>query len=80
MNQIHFLFGPDSGLWTMFMFLHFGLGVFFLGIGIWLYTNISLNKPFGLLTAILIIIVLGWVGLYFCARTYGERGNLKQEN
>jgi hypothetical protein len=39
------LFGPKSQIWTLFMFIHFVLGIYFLVFGGLLYTNISLNEP-----------------------------------
>lgn len=73
-NQIHFLFGPDSGLWTMFMFLHFGLAVCFIGFSIWLYTNISLQKPYGFILALLGLIAVVWISLYVWARQNRKKG------
>lgn len=73
-KQLHFLLGPDSGLWTMFMFLHFGLAVCFIGLSIWLYTSVSLEKPYGLILAFLGLIAVVWVSLYFWARQNRKKG------
>lgn len=73
-KQLHFLFGPDSDLWTMFMFLHFGLAICFIGLSIWLYTHISLQKPYEMVVVFLGFIAFTWIGLYFWARNNRKKG------
>ncbi len=73
-NEIHFLFGPDSGLWTMFMFLHFGIALGLISCGIWLYTNLSLEKSAILPTSLIAFFVVAWIGLYFWARSNRAKG------
>jgi hypothetical protein len=58
-STIYGLFGPNPTLWTFFMFLHFGVGTFFVIFGIWAYSSAALKKPYGwLLGAMGLMVVL----------------------
>lgn len=65
---LHCTFGPDPSLWTLFMFIHFFLGISFLGLLVWLYTNTALEKSNFIVYSLLSLIVLAWTGLYLFAR------------
>lgn len=65
---LHCTFGPDPNLWTMFMFVHFFLGLSFIGLLVWFYTNITLDQSNTLVYILMFIIALFWVGLYVFAR------------
>lgn len=65
---LHSTFGPDPALWTMFMFVHFFLGLSFVGLLVWLYTNISLDHSNAFVYVLMSIIALSWIGLYVFAR------------
>tara|TARA_R110001632_G_scaffold217616_1_gene346356 strand:- start:1394 stop:1891 length:498 start_codon:yes stop_codon:yes gene_type:complete len=69
------LFGPNPTVWTMFMFFHFILAVLFIAAGIWLYTNITLQKPFVFPLVTISFIVLFWFVLYTAGRLGKKRGN-----
>ncbi|MEA1785805.1 GTP-binding protein [Arenibacter sp. GZD96] len=71
---IHGLFGPNPTLWTFFMFVHFGVATLFIALGVWLYSNLALQKPYGLqLTAMVMLIVI-WFALYFFGRVGRHKG------
>ena len=59
------LFGPKLQVWTMFMFLHFVIGVSFLCFLVMLYTRISLEEPLVLPIIMLIFLPILWLVLYF---------------
>lgn len=65
---LHCTFGPDPNLWTLFMFIHFFLGLSFIGLLVWLYTNITLDHSNILVYILGALIVLSWIGLYMFAR------------
>lgn len=68
LSILHCTFGPDPNLWTMFMFVHFFLGLAFMALLVWLYTNMTLDHSNTLVYILMFIIVLSWIGLYFFAR------------
>lgn len=72
--RIHGLFGPSPTLWTFFMFLHFGVATLFAIIGIWAYSNWSLDKPYGLQIGMLVILLIMWFSLYAFGRTGRKKG------
>jgi len=61
-------FGPNPTVWTLFMFLHFVIAMLFIAIGIWLYTNYTLAKPFNLQIAGMFFLAVCWIGLYLGGR------------
>lgn len=65
---LHCTFGPDPNLWTMFMFVHFFLGLFFIGLLVWFYTNITLDNSNTIVYILMCLIALAWIGLYVFAR------------
>ncbi|SDG63745.1 hypothetical protein [Psychroflexus sediminis] len=65
---LHGTFGPDPGLWTMFMFVHFFLGLSFIGLLVWLYTNMTLGHSSTLVYILMSIIAISWIALYMFAR------------
>lgn len=77
--RLYGLFGPNPTLWTFFMFLHFGVGVLFIGLGIWAYVNSNLGKPFMLQTVFMVLLVLIWVALYIFGRLGKRKGRPQME-
>lgn len=65
---LHCTFGPDPNLWTMFMFVHFFLGLSFTGLLVWFYTNITLDDSNSIVYILMSLIALAWIGLYIFAR------------
>jgi hypothetical protein len=73
-SSIHGLFGPNPNLWTLFMFLHFGIATVFIIFGIWGYSNWSLQEPYNLHVAVCIFMVILWFGLYAFGRIGKSQG------
>lgn len=67
-------FGPDPNLWTMFMFFHFFLGVIFIALLMWFYTNYSLGNSNAIVYSLMATISLLWIGLYIFARQNRIKG------
>nr|WP_315251009.1 hypothetical protein [uncultured Flavobacterium sp.] len=80
-NQTHIrgLFGPDPGLWTFFMFLHFmiaGTFIIFCGIA---YSDCILKKSTTGDFAVMSMMVFAWFLLYVIAKQIRSNGE-KQMN
>lgn len=73
-SQIKGLFGPKSEVWTLFMFVHFLVGVSFLAFCMLLYTRISLKESVFLPTVMLIVLPLIWILFYFLGKLGKEKG------
>lgn len=67
-------FGPDPNLWTMFMFFHFFLGIVFIALLMWFYTNYSLGNSNAVVYSLMATISLLWIGLYIFARQNRLKG------
>jgi hypothetical protein len=65
---LHGLFGPSPTVWTFFMFLHFMVACFFIGFGIWAYSNATLDKTYAIQVAVMFFMVILWFLLYFAGR------------
>ncbi|WP_299056632.1 GTP-binding protein [uncultured Polaribacter sp.] len=68
------LFGPKPQVWTFFMFLHFILGALFVGFGVLLYANISLEKPVFLPVVMLLVVPFLWILLYVLGKIGKDTG------
>nr|WP_315157991.1 hypothetical protein [uncultured Flavobacterium sp.] len=80
-NQTHIrgLFGPDPGLWTFFMFLHFmiaGTFIIFCGIA---YSDYILKKSTTGDFVVMSLMVFSWFLLYVAAKQIRSNGE-KQMN
>jgi hypothetical protein len=73
-TTIYGVFGPNPTLWTFFMFLHFGVGTFFVIFGILAYSSASLGKPYGWLLGIMGLLILLWFVLYAFGRAGKKKG------
>ena len=73
-SHIRGLFGPDSTLWTLFMFLHFVVAGIFTIFGMIAYSNYTLNAPMMMNLVVMFIMVLVWFLLYVIARQIREKG------
>ncbi len=62
------LFGPKPQVWTLFMFIHFIIGVSFLGFGVMLYSKMSLNESMVFPLVMMISLPLIWTLLYFLGK------------
>jgi hypothetical protein len=62
------LFGPKPQVWTLFMFIHFIIGVSFLVFCVLLYSRLSLNGSVFFPILMMIVLPLLWVLLYFLGK------------
>jgi hypothetical protein len=56
------------------MFLHFGVATIFIALGIWTYSSMALDKPYGIQVGLMIFMVLLWFGLYAFGRAGRSKG------
>ncbi|WP_222981572.1 GTP-binding protein [Flagellimonas meishanensis] len=78
-SKIHGVFGPNPTLWTFFMFLHFGVGTFFVILGIFAYSNYSLGHDITLLLVGMFFLVIVWFVLYAFGRMGKSKGKPQME-
>ena len=64
-SKLKGLFGPKPQVWTLFMFIHFGVATAFVIFGIIAYSNWSLHKDMFFPIVMLIVLPIIWVTLYF---------------
>ncbi len=68
------LFGPDPGLWTFFMFLHFVVAGIFIMFLTFAYSNWALKQSFILDLFVMGLMAIVWAALYFFARSNRKKG------
>ena len=68
------LFGPTPQVWTLFMFVHFVVGISFFGFCVLLYTKLSLKESVVLPVIMIIILPLLWLLLYFLGKVGKDTG------
>ena len=73
-SSLHGFFGPNPTVWTMFMFLHVAVGIFFMVNATWLYSNYNLGNPILFPIIIAAILILLWVLLYVAGRVGKKKG------
>jgi hypothetical protein len=73
-TKVKGLYGPEPGLWTMFMFLHFVVAGIFIIFGVFAYSNLSLGQPSGIHITIMMLMIVAWFSLYFTARSNRKKG------
>lgn len=78
-STLYGLFGPNPTLWTFFMFLHFGVGTFFVIFGIWAYSSAALDKPYGWQLGIMGLLVVLWFVLYGFGRAGKKKGKSQMQ-
>lgn len=74
------LFGPKPQVWTLFMFIHFVVGITFLVFGIMLYVRLSLDESIVLPLMMTIFLPLFWVLLYFLGRIGKSTGHHQMDD
>ncbi|ARV15384.1 hypothetical protein [Polaribacter sp. SA4-12] len=62
------LFGPKPQVWTLFMFIHFVIGISFFGFAIMLFSKLSLKESILLPLIMMVFLPLFWVLLYFLGK------------
>ena len=68
------LFGPKPQVWTFFIFIHFVIGISFLGFCVLLYTRISLNESIFFPFTMMIVLPFVWTVLYFLGKIGKDTG------
>ena len=68
------LFGPKPQVWTMFMFIHFIVGISFLAFLVLLYSNISLNESIFFPVVMLVVLPFVWTLLYLLGNVGKDTG------
>lgn len=77
------LFGPKPQVWTLFMFVHFVIGISFLAFLVLLYSRISLKESLFFPILMMIVLPFIWVLLYFLGKigkASGEKQMIKLHN
>ena len=74
------LFGPKPQVWTLFMFIHFVVGISFLIFGVMLYVKWSLDEAIILPLMMVIFLPLLWVLLYFLGRIGKSTGHKQMDD
>jgi len=78
-SKLYGLYGPNPTLWTFFMFLHFGVAIVFIALGIWGYVNASLDKGYMLQVWLMVLLGFTWIGLYIFGRMGKSKGKPQME-
>jgi hypothetical protein len=73
-SELKGLFGPKPQVWTLFMFIHFIIGMSFLGFGVLLYTRWSLNESLFFPLSMLVVLPFIWTVLYFLGKIGKDTG------
>ena len=69
------LFGPKPQLWSLFMFIHFGVALAFAVFATMLYTDISLNQDYTLSLILTIAMPILWILFYLFGRWGKKKGH-----
>lgn len=73
------LFGPKPQVWTLFMFIHFGVALLFVGFLIKMYVQWTLKTDFTISLLIVICLPVLWFVLYFLGRIGKKTGNSQMQ-
>lgn len=74
------LFGPKPQVWTLFMFIHFVVGLSFLIFGVMLYVKWSLEESIIMPLMLVIFLPLLWILLYFLGRIGKSTGHHQMDD
>ncbi|OSY86937.1 hypothetical protein WH52_14235 [Tenacibaculum holothuriorum] len=67
-SKIKGLFGPKPQVWSLFMFIHFGVATAFLVFVILAYINVTLDREGIFPIVMLVALPIVWVALYLLGR------------
>lgn len=73
------LFGPKPQVWTLFMFLHFAIGILFLVFLTMLYVRWMLNANLVFSSIMVIVLPIIWAVLYVLGRMGKKKGKPQME-
>ena len=74
------LFGPKPQVWTLFMFIHFVVGIAFLVFAVMLYVKWSLDESLVLPLMMTIFLPIFWGVLYFLGRIGKSTGHSQMDD
>lgn len=74
-TMVRGLFGPKPQVWSLFIFIHFGVGVAFLGFLTLWYVRHSLNESVVFPIVMVVVLPILWSVLYFLGRIGKSKGN-----
>lgn len=74
------LFGPKPQVWTLFMFIHFIVGIAFSIFAVMLYVKWSLKESIVLSLMMVIFLPILWIVLYFLGRIGKSTGNTQMKD
>ena len=74
------LFGPKPQVWTLFMFIHFVVGIAFLIFAVMLYVKWSLEEVYVLPLMMVIFLPILWTVLYFLGRIGKSTGHTQMDD
>lgn len=73
------LFGPKPQVWTLFMFIHFVMGIFFLGFLIASYVQNTLKSDAFFANFMIVLLPVLWVAMYFLGRLGRRKGHRQMD-
>lgn len=68
------LFGPKPQIWTFFMFIHFIVGLTFIGFGIMAYVKMNLGKSYLIPLVLCCAMPVIWLALYGIGQLGRKKG------
>ena len=72
-------YGPKPSLWTLFMFIHFGVAVAFAIFATMLFTNLSLEQDYGLSLFLTLAMPVLWILFYLFGRWGKKKGSQQMQ-
>ena len=69
------LFGPKPQLWTLFMFIHFGVALAFAVFATIFYTDWSLGQDYTFSLFMVVAMPILWISFYFFGRWGKKKGH-----
>lgn len=78
-SEVKGLFGPKPQVWTLFMFLHFAIGILFLVFVTMLYVRWTLNANLIFSGIMVTVLPICWIFLYVFGRLGRRKGKSQME-
>ena len=72
-------YGPKPSLWTLFMFIHFGVALAFAIFATMLYTDLSLYQDYRISLLLTIAMPVLWVAFYLFGRWGKKKGHAQMQ-
>ncbi len=78
-SEVKGLFGPKPTVWTLFMFLHFAIGILFSVFLTMLYVRWTLNANLVFSIVMVTVLPIIWIALYVMGRIGRKKGKSQME-